>query len=366
MFVSKKATIMNIMRFQQTDFWTYFKCGHGWEKISAEYGAQKQKVTILCRSFRLGMANVALAYVPMAPEREGETEKEYIENVVAFSGLVKPKLPKNTLCIRFDFPIDFGTVGERDEFIGRSKSIAKEISGTINKNKVDIQPPDTVVLKLDKSEDELLAAMKPKWRYNIRYAMKHGVKVRAVRFGDNDFEKSLNSFYSLYEVTAERDGIGIHPKSYYSDLLERGWKSRQSDNPTDIVLYIASHEEDGKSEDLAAIIALFQKDEAVYLYGCSGNVKRNLMPAYLVQWTAICDARKFGSKVYDFYGIPPTDDEKHPMHGLYLFKTGFGGAEIHRPGSFDVPLSCLYRLYIKAEDFRAWYHKVLLKKIRGR
>ncbi|MDE5898054.1 MAG: peptidoglycan bridge formation glycyltransferase FemA/FemB family protein, partial [Treponemataceae bacterium] len=69
---------------------------------------------------------------------------------------------------------------------------------------------------------------------------------------------------------------------------------------------------------------------------------------------------------YDLYGLPPEDDEGHPMHGLYRFKTGFGGALVHRPGTFDVPVGALYPLYVAAERFRAFWHKKILKKIRGR
>ncbi len=137
----------------------------------------------------------------------------------------------------------------------------------------------------------------------------------------------------------------------------------KKDDDVKISLYLAKHEDDY----LAGIITLFCKREAVYLYGASGNIKRNLMPAYLLQWTAIKDAKEYGCPVYDFYGMPPTDDENHPMHGLYLFKTGFGGAIVHRPGSFDIPLDEKnYRLYIRAEKFRAWFHKKFLKKLRGR
>ena len=76
--------------------------------------------------------------------------------------------------------------------------------------------------------------------------------------------------------------------------------------------------------------------------------------------------KNYGSKIYDFYGIPPTGSENHPMHGLYLFKTGFGGREVHRPGSVDIPLSKVYGLYCLAENLRAFYHKKIMKKIRGR
>lgn len=338
-------------RFQQTDFWVNFKCNHGWKCVKEE------GISVLYRTFRLGFLNFSLAYIPLAPEKDGNDEiSAYLKKVADFSKKIKSKLPKNTLCARFDFPLDFPDVQTRDENVAEIKKIAKENKIQIIKNKVDVQPPDSTFLGLTKSEDEILSSMKSKWRYNVRYAAKHGVQVRAVTSRDENFEKDLNSFYELYKTTAQRDGIGLHPLSYYKDLMER------SDDSSKITLYIASHEGD----DLAAIVTLFNKDEAIYLYGCSGNEKRNLMPAYLVQWTAICDAQKFGSKIYDFYGIPPTGDEKHPMHGLYLFKTGFGGPEVHRPGSFDIPFTGMYKFFTMAEDFRAWYHKKLMKKIRGR
>lgn len=334
------------VRFQQSGFWAEFKCAHGWKRVSAE------GVSVLVRTFRAGALSASLAYVPMAPEmREGEGDEAFFRSLGELAGRLRPKLPGTTFCVRFDVPVDFPTAAEAAEF-------ARKAGGRVRKSRVDVQPPDTVLLDLGKDEVALLAGMKPKWRYNVRYAAKKGVQVRAVHAGDENFSADMESFYSLYKTTAERDGIGLHPMSYYVDLMERG---NGSDGSL-ATLYVASHE----GADLAAIITLFQKDEAVYLYGCSGNEKRNLMPAYLLQWTAIRDARNFGSKVYDFYGIPPTGDEGHPMHGLYLFKTGFGGREVHRPGSFDVPLSPIHSLYAFAERSRAWYHKRLLKKIRGR
>ena len=295
---------------------------------------------------------------------EGEEYEDYFARIGHFTSFLKKNLPQNTLCVRYDLPLDFSTPEDRDSFLKKVPLLAKSAKVKIRKNKVDIQPPDSTFLDLSKSEDDLLASMKNKWRYNIRYAAKHDVSVRAVTAVSLEFEKDLDSFYSLYKITADRDGIGLHPKSYYKDLLERGTKSENSSDAekTKITLYIASHE----NEDLAAIITLFQNNESIYLYGCSGNAKRNLMPSYLLQWTAIQDAKAFGSKLYDFYGMPPTDDENHPMHGLYLFKTGFGGAHVHRPGSFDIPLSPLYKIYTVAENARAFWHKKIMKKVRGR
>ena len=90
------------------------------------------------------------------------------------------------------------------------------------------------------------------------------------------------------------------------------------------------------------------------------------MPNFLLQWTAMKDAKNYGSEYYDMYGMPPTDDPNHPMHGLYLFKTGFGGKNIHRPGTFDIPTNIFYKAYSAAENLRAFWHKKVMKKIRGR
>ena len=77
--------------------------------------------------------------------------------------------------------------------------------------------------------------------------------------------------------------------------------------------------------------------------------------------------KNFGSKYYDLYGMPPEGkNENHPMHGLYMFKSNFGGKNIHRAGSFDVPLNMFYPLYSMLEKLRSFWHKVILKKIRGR
>lgn len=402
--------------FLQTPFWAEFKANHGWNykrfKVSVDiteayyntYGSghtecdsntEKQKVikefelAVLVRSFARNF--FSLTYIPLAPELlfectpeekleaafddEGvsvidetivtpETQTiEYANFLCDLSKALKAFLPKNTICVRFDPAIEFSSPEYRDDFNQGMKTVAYADRLKLKKTSVDIQPPDSTQIDLTKSEDEILALMKSKWRYNIRLAEKKGVLIEKVNGNDINLSNFLDTFYDLYKTTAERDGIAIHSKSYYEDLIKKS--SEEIDLGKDvpeISLYIAKHEED----NLAAIITLFSKTESIYLYGCSSNVKRNLMPAYLLQWTAMQDAKKYGSQYYDMYGMPPTDDENHPMHGLYLFKTGFGGKNIHRPGSYDVPTSNFYRFYNCGEKLRAFWHKKIMKKIRGR
>nr|WP_222864662.1 peptidoglycan bridge formation glycyltransferase FemA/FemB family protein [Treponema sp. Marseille-Q4130] len=381
----------------QSPFWAAFKSLHGWKSLFFDVrseGGGAFTVSVLVRRFA---KYFSIAYIPMMPsffygdngsdngtlqnlsikadEKENggvgvrqEDAASYAQFLVEFSESLKDFLPKHTLCIRFDSSLDFYSISSRDFFVAEMKQAAASEKLAIVKTKTDIQPPDTTLIDLTKSEDELLSAMRSKWRYNIRLAQKKGVVVRAYRARtdkadnpslDSDASRALDIFYELYKTTANRDGIAIHAKKYYEDLF--ALSASHKDAPL-ITVYIASHE----GENLASIITLFSKSEAVYLYGASSNAKRNLMPAYLLQWTAICDAKSYGSAVYDFYGMPPSDDKNHPMYGLYLFKTGFGGRIVHRPGSLDFPLSPLYAPYALAESARAFYHKRIKKILAGR
>jgi lipid II:glycine glycyltransferase (peptidoglycan interpeptide bridge formation enzyme) len=230
---------------------------------------------------------------------------------------LREKLPRDTVFIRFDLPWHFE--GKDDSPL--SLPLPFRRAGT------DIQCPDTVLIDLAQPIESIIAGMKAKWRYNAKLALKKGVAIR--RFG---IEK-LQSFYELLEETAERDGIEIHPYNYYKTLFELASTSVG----IDVRLYLAEHEGDL----LAGIITLFRGNEAVYLYGASSNNKRNFMAPYALQLNAIEDAKKSGCLEYDLFGIPPNDDPSHPMSGLYLFKTGFGGRIIHRYGCWDYP----YRLF---------------------
>ncbi len=391
--------------FLQTPFWGLFKSRHGWKLIRARasFGAgelsQKQfDFSILVRSFAKGF--FSLAYVPMFPSAEvlqaagvgandspnaneggvandsasakegGKANVAAAPSPKVFCALLdeiavalKALLPANTICVRFDPQVEFSAPDERDAFNKSVKAAAKKGRFLCEKSAVDIQPPDTTQVDLTRTEEEILAAMKSKWRYNINLAARKGVTVQKTALDSSSIEKAVDIFYALYKETSARDGIAMHAKSYYKDLLELSAQEAQkgSDVPQ-VNLYVASHEGD----NLGAIMTLFSKTESVYLYGCSSNKKRNLMPNFLLQWTAMKDAKAYGSRYYDMYGMPPTDDPSHPMHGLYLFKTGFGGRNVHRAGSYDVPLKGIYKLCVLAEGARAFWHKKILKKIRGR
>ena len=96
---------------------------------------------------------------------------------------------------------------------------------------------------------------------------------------------------------------------------------------------------DYEGEFLAAMFLVLSNKRATYLYGASSGNRRNLMATYAVQWEGIRRAHEAGCREYDMFGAAPNANSGHPMHGLYRFKSGFGGYFFHRMGCWDYPLN---------------------------
>lgn len=340
--------------FLQSRFWADFKALADWSyaryDVSVDDGASREASTPFALSvLERGLgAGLRFAYVPHGPETgpvDGTADREGL--LVALAEALRTRVSRSCLFIRFDpawyiaEPVVAAAPPERPVF---GKPLRKAS---------DVQPPDSVVLDVSRGDEELLAGMKPKWRYNVRLAEKKGVTVAS------EGAAAIADFYALYETTSERDHIAIHPKSYYERLF--GLKAANADEPrADIRLWIARYE--GKA--LAGIITAFYGKEATYLYGASSDEHRNLMPAYALQWAAIRAARDSGCESYDFYGIPPVDDPNHAMSGLYRFKTGFGGEIRHYAGAWDYVLRpTAYAAFRAAERARLFWHKTIKKRL---
>lgn len=302
--------------FLQSGFWGSFKARFGWNArafvVEWTEGAPTPLLTIRRRLGPLG----SFAYAPWGPELpDGFPEDDGVrsEATARIAGLLKDQLPHDTSFLRFDPP--WRSVGE--------DAAPPLLRGPLLRASADVQPPDSVEVDLRGGADTVLTGMKPKWRYNVRLAEKRGVVV------ERRDEAGLEDFYSLFLETARRDGIATHGFDYYRSLFDHA-KTYCGEIP-DLRLYVASHE----GEPLAANIVLLRGDTAVYLYGASSDRKRALMPTYALQWAAMREAAEAGCETYDLFGIPPSAGQDHPMEGLYRFKTGFGGAIVHRPGSWD-------------------------------
>jgi lipid II:glycine glycyltransferase (peptidoglycan interpeptide bridge formation enzyme) len=217
----------------------------------------------------------------------------------------------------------------------------------LRKSFVDVQPPDSTEVDLAPSPESIFASFKSRSRRNIRKAARKGVSVQA--------SEDIDLWYDLYRTTAERDRIAIHSREYYRSVFV----TARNDPSVQVELLLAFYE----TTPLAGIVVAYTGKQAVYLYGASSNEHRETMPAYALQWEAIKRARERGCHVYDLFGIPPSEDPSHPMHGLYQFKVGFGGRIVHRAGCWDYPTKpAAYFIYREAERVRDFYYKTLKKR----
>lgn len=194
---------------------------------------------------------------------------------------------------------------------------------TVKKSRKNHQPAQTTMLDLTKTEEELLAQMKQKTRYNIRLSEKRGVKIERSK----NLAQDIETFYRLAEETAQRDKIVIHSFSYYKKMITEISEEK-------IRLYLAKYE----NEIIGAIIVSFFGGTAVYLHGASSDLHRNTMANYLLQWEAIKDAKKFDCEKYDFGGIKISDEGNNSWQGITKFKLGFSRSSniVDFPGCWDI------------------------------
>jgi peptidoglycan pentaglycine glycine transferase (the first glycine) len=203
----------------------------------------------------------------------------------------------------------------------------------------NIQPPRTIVIDIRGSEEEILAKMKPKTRYNTRLAEKKGVTVRVW--------DDVESFHKLMLVTGGRDGFGVHSLEYY----QRAYELLHSTGLGEIL--VAEYE----GKPLAALFVARNGQRAYYLYGASTDEERNRMPTYLLQWEAMKWAKARGCAEYDLWGVPDADEATLEAHfesrhdglwGVYRFKRGFGGELKRAAQALDwVYNPLLYWVYLK-------------------
>jgi lipid II:glycine glycyltransferase (peptidoglycan interpeptide bridge formation enzyme) len=200
-----------------------------------------------------------------------------------------------------------------------------------------IQFRNTVLIDLTPSEEQLLASMKPKTRYNVRLAQKKGVSIREGTASD------LELLYSMYAETSQRDDFLIRPLDYYRDA----WGSFiQSGSAQPLIAEV-----DGQA--VAGLILFHFADRAWYMYGMSRNIHRETMPNYLLQWQAMQWAKSRGCTVYDLWGAPDELNENDSMWGVYKFKEGLGGKFAEHVGAYD----------FVASRFWYWVYSVAMPKV---
>ena len=182
--------------------------------------------------------------------------------------------------------------------------------------------PRTLILDLNKTEEELLAAMTKKTRQYIRKSERDGVVIRQVKSRED-----LTEVLAVYKDTAKRARFALHDDAYYYDLF---------DMLSDSNLILGAYYE---NKLVSFVWNVISTATAFELYGGMSEQGQGLRANYALKWHAITKCKAWGIGRYDMNGL--LND------GVSTFKEGFSDHEDMLAGTYDYPLSPLYAAWAK-------------------
>ncbi|HSL46471.1 MAG TPA: peptidoglycan bridge formation glycyltransferase FemA/FemB family protein [Anaerolineales bacterium] len=295
----------------QTGEWGELKSGFGWEAVRIIDDEFEAGIQVLLRKLPFGYR---IAYAPKGPVGRPE-------NITFWLEVGQTCMKRRAIFIQLELD-----GWESPEYWEQVHHTLLRWLHPIRLSPHNIQPPRTLIVEINGSEEEILARMKQKTRYNIRLAEKKGVAVRAW--------DDIGSFHKMMLLTGSRDGFGVHSLEYYRRAYDLLYPKQMAQ------LLVAEYGE----KPLAALFVARNGNRAYYLYGASTDEERNRMPTYLLQWEAMKWARALGCEEYDLWGVPDEDKatleanfEKRSdgLWGVYRFKRGFGGQLKRAPQGVD-------------------------------
>ena len=324
----------------QTQEWARVKAAYGWQPVylawpqaggmravedpaglaglqpgTLDAAALVLKKRVLSRGFA---ARLCILYCPKGPLlrwQDAALRKRVLDDLQAFArrqGAIFLKMDP-------DVVLGLGVPGGEDD---QPDALGGQVQAELTArgwqvSDEQIQFKNTVMLTVDGTDEDLLARMKQKTRYNVRLGPKKGLSVRVAQ------EQDWPALYRMYAETSVRDGFVIRDEAYYRVV----WKTFASRSAALIA--------EGEGEVVAAVYLFHFAGRAYYLYGMSRDAQREKMPNYLLQFEAMRWAREQGCQLYDLWGAPDVFDESDSMWGVFRFKEGLGGRVRRTLGAWD-------------------------------
>lgn len=211
---------------------------------------------------------------------------------------------------------------------------------------------ENAVIDISKSEDELLANMKQKHRYNLKLSQKNGVQ-----FKIGSSEEMFEEFLKLYNETVKRQNYFGRSENYLrtvwgelgSEKRETGSFEQTGDSQQAAQTMIATVYYEGKA--LSSWMLFLYEDTIYYPYGGSSDEHKNVMATYTLVWELIKWGKEHNYKYLDLWGIEK--DSRGEYDGFSRFKLGFGGDHIIYEDTIDFVIDKgLYSFLKVAQNLR--------------
>ncbi len=287
--------------------WASFKTQWGWK---AEHFVDESSGTAVQVLLRRAPLAGEVAYIPKGP---GCTSLSDLGKIVR--GLV-PLLPG---CTVIQVEPEWEASEEMISFLERDGFV---------KSAYDIQlTHSTMVVELAGTMEEIRARYRPKGRYNLGVAKRHGVHVALIASPTPD---ELDVLDKLVDLTNDRAQYTVRPAGY----LQSSWKEYL--NAREGFLALAYFNE----EPVAGAFVTVLGKKAWYKDGGSSRDHREVMAPYMLHDCILEHLLGRGIRSYDLGSVPPPDEvtNTHPLYGLYRFKKAFGARHDNYVGTWDYPV----------------------------
>ncbi len=171
----------------------------------------------------------------------------------------------------------------------------------------------TAVVDLLLTEDQLFSNLRKTTRNLVRKAEKLNLIVK-----ESSDMSLFNDFAVVYTDTVTRNGWNAYSVKYIRDECAVFAKA----NALTIMI---SYFED---KPISGAVFIHSGNQVIYHHGGSLRDFRHLPAAYLLHWHAIKFFKSLGFELYNFWGVCPIDEIKHPWFNLSLFKRGYSTHEL--------------------------------------
>lgn len=288
--------------------WGETKAQHGWraERLLA-YDMDKQVIggaQILIR--RLPWPFKSLVYVPRGPVVSAENTSDFL---VALANHVRSQYRGVVLTIEPDW------------------AELPQLPKGWRESENTILIPNTLILDLNKTEDELQAPMAKKTRQYIRKSAKEtGLEIRQIKS-----KEGIAQCLQIYQETAKRAGFALHGDQYYYDIF-----ANMGEGSPVFAAFV-------DNQPVAFLWLAISSETAFELYGGMNDRGQEVRANYALKWHAITKMKDWGLSRYDMNGLV--------SDGVSTFKRGFADHEDKLVGTYDKPLSPLYVIYAKILPF---------------
>ena len=327
---------------------------------SLEWGEFRKKTGV--KVVQQNALQITIHKIPYTPWTIGYLPKGPMPTLEMLNGL--KKIGKTEKCIFIQ--IEPNLLRCHPELVSGSDPVDRQMLKLVQHDSVrpsfhPLFTKYTFILDLTKSEDELLKAMHPKTRYNIKVAQRYNIEVV-----EDNSEAAFETYLKLLKKTTKRQNFYAHDEKYHRLMWEtlKSQKSKVKSQKlyTDKLtahLLLANYKPITNHQSpitLAAWVLFVYKGVLYYPYGASSGENRETMASNLIMWEAIRFGKKLGLKKFDMWGsLGPNPDKKDPWYGFHRFKEGYGGKLVEFVGSFDLVINpLLYQLYKIADKIR-WF-----------